>query len=318
MPNDDSGQETGLPEGVRLVRLEGTGPGYLDPGIMERFGSQLASAAAQPPRLLLVAGPRKGLFGLGLDLGALRQPDGLGEAYLKPLQSSGAEAIQQLISFPAPTVACIDGPGVGASLTVALACDTRCATSHDRTVLGFPEPGLGLLPVLGGVPLLCRLTGPVRAVEVLSGGRRIRAAAARTLGLVDAIVDPENGLAAAAHRAMSKLDSLHHLRRRPRRYPQGRTWLDLWIERTRIGRRLLFRRLEAKLNESRIPGHVVADILPGLQDGLELPLEESVVRATLRAREVAGREGAAEMLDQVLSSRTKSGWEPSPSEHKST
>ncbi|TMJ92638.1 MAG: fatty-acid oxidation protein subunit alpha, partial [Alphaproteobacteria bacterium] len=69
---------------------------------------------------------------------------------------------------------------------IALACDYRIAVEDAR--LGFPEVMLGLHPGLGGTVRLPRLINPLEAMTMMLTGRNVRAARARSLGLVDAVV----------------------------------------------------------------------------------------------------------------------------------
>ena len=54
-----------------------------------------------------------------------------------------------LIEGGKPTVAAIHGSCLGGGLELALACNYRVCTDSPRTVLGFPEVQLGILPGAG-------------------------------------------------------------------------------------------------------------------------------------------------------------------------
>src|SRR5207237_3192565 len=58
-----------------------------------------------------------------------------------------------------PVVAAIHGACLGAGLEFALACRYRVCSDHPKTVLGFPEVQLGLIPGAGGTQRLPRLVG---------------------------------------------------------------------------------------------------------------------------------------------------------------
>ena len=81
-------------------------------------------------------------------------------------------------------------------MSFALGCDTRIAASD--AVVGLPEVTLGIIPGAGGTQRLPRLTGLSAAIGLIASGRRVPAAEAARLGLVDAVV--EGGLRAAALR----------------------------------------------------------------------------------------------------------------------
>jgi enoyl-CoA hydratase/carnithine racemase len=85
-----------------------------------------------------------------------------------------------------PVIAALHGYTLGAGLEMTLYCDVRLATPD--TVVGLPEPGLGMLPAAGGSQTLTRLLGPAAALPVLQLGQRMSAEEARTRGIVDEIV----------------------------------------------------------------------------------------------------------------------------------
>src|SRR5207253_11222917 len=108
--------------------------------------------------------------------------------------------VDRLDRLKAPTVAVTHGFCLGGGLEVALACDYRIAVDDAR--LGFPEVMLGLHPGLGGTMRLPRLINPLEAMTMMLTGRNVRAARAKSLGLVDAVV-PERHVKAAATAAVT-------------------------------------------------------------------------------------------------------------------
>jgi enoyl-CoA hydratase len=100
-------------------------------------------------------------------------------------------AIERL---PVPSIAAINGLALGGGCEIALGCDLRWAA--DTAELGCPEVTRGIIPAAGGTQRLARLIGPARAMRLVLTGRRISAADAHRLGLVDAVT-PAADLAAA-------------------------------------------------------------------------------------------------------------------------
>jgi enoyl-CoA hydratase len=88
--------------------------------------------------------------------------------------------------LPVPSIAAINGLAFGGGCEIALGCDLRWAA--DTAELGCPEVTRGIIPAAGGTQRLGRLIGPSRAMSLILTGRRIGAAAAMRLGLVDAVV----------------------------------------------------------------------------------------------------------------------------------
>eukprot|EP00126_Sphaerothecum_destruens_P007729 Sdes_comp19965_c0_seq1m12514 len=89
-----------------------------------------------------------------------------------------------------PIVAAIHGNALGGGLEIALACHYRIATEHPKTVFGLPEVMLGLLPGAGGTQRLPRLIGLMEALPIMLTGSNVRAKKAKSLGLVDELVQP--------------------------------------------------------------------------------------------------------------------------------
>jgi enoyl-CoA hydratase len=93
-----------------------------------------------------------------------------------------------------PSIAAINGLALGGGCEIALGCDLRWAA--DTAELGCPEVTRGIIPAAGGTQRLGRLIGSARAMGLVLTGRRISAAEAHRLGLVDAVV-PAGDLAGA-------------------------------------------------------------------------------------------------------------------------
>jgi enoyl-CoA hydratase len=84
------------------------------------------------------------------------------------------------------SIAALNGHALGGGAELALACDLRIAA--EEATFGFPEVGVGLIPGWGGTQRALRLIGPARAKLFILTGRRLGAAEALRLGLVDAVV----------------------------------------------------------------------------------------------------------------------------------
>ncbi|KAM4872703.1 enoyl-CoA hydratase domain-containing protein 2, mitochondrial isoform 3-T3 [Thomomys bottae] len=107
--------------------------------------------------------------------------------------------MNEIASFPAPTIAAMDGFALGGGLELALACDLRVAASS--AVMGLIETTRGLLPGAGGTQRLPRCLGVALAKELIFTGRRLSGEQAHQLGLVNhAVAQNEEG-DAAYHRA---------------------------------------------------------------------------------------------------------------------
>ena len=106
---------------------------------------------------------------------------------LPPEPPSLPDIIAALMEAPKPFVAALHGWALGGGLELALGCDLRLA--HTGTRVGFPETTLGMIPGAGGTQHVPRLAGIAKAIEIICSGRRIDAAEALRLGLVDRLVE---------------------------------------------------------------------------------------------------------------------------------
>jgi enoyl-CoA hydratase/carnithine racemase len=104
-----------------------------------------------------------------------------------------------LEALPVPSIAAINGLALGGGCEIALGCDLRWTA--DTAEFGCPEVTRGIIPAAGGTQRLARLLGPARAMRLILTGRRIGAAEAYRLGLVDAVVPAGDLWAAVADTA---------------------------------------------------------------------------------------------------------------------
>jgi len=106
------------------------------------------------------------------------------------------------LSITKPLIAAVRGYVLGDGMEIALCCDLRVASEDAQ--FGMPEPGLGIIPAAGGSQTLPRTVGSARALEILLGGRWLRADEAYRLKLVNQVV-PRNDLLPAAERLANKI-----------------------------------------------------------------------------------------------------------------
>ncbi len=98
-------------------------------------------------------------------------------------------------------IAAVNGFALGGGAEILLACDVRIAEESAR--IGFPQSRLGLLPGWDGTERLLRIVGRSRALRLLVGEPRLRAAEAMALGLVDEVVADGAADGAALTRALA-------------------------------------------------------------------------------------------------------------------
>lgn len=92
----------------------------------------------------------------------------------------------ELLEFPKPVIAAVNGAAIGVGVTMILPCDVRIAAAGAKIGVTFAK--LGLLPGLGSTHLLPRLVGRAKALELVLSARIIRAEEAAEIGLVNRVV----------------------------------------------------------------------------------------------------------------------------------
>jgi 2-(1,2-epoxy-1,2-dihydrophenyl)acetyl-CoA isomerase len=153
-------------------------------------------------RAAILTGAGKG-FCAGVDLDRLKALQAGASAGKGPSLGEDAfvtELPQQLLAFPKPVIAAINGAAIGVGATMVLPCDIRIAAAGAK--IGFTFTQLGILPGLGSTHLLPRLVGRAKALELVLTARVILAEEAAQIGLVNAAV-PADELADAA-RALAR------------------------------------------------------------------------------------------------------------------
>ena len=149
----------------------------------------IAQAEADERAVVIVlTGAGRG-FCAGVDLEHLKAHQGGANASMGP--RLGEEAFLrklplELLEFPKPVIAAINGAAIGVGVTMVLPCDVRIAAAGAKLGLTFAK--LGLLPGLGSTHLLPRLVGMAKAQELVLSARVIRAEEAAEIGLVNRVV----------------------------------------------------------------------------------------------------------------------------------
>ena len=134
-------------------------------------------------RVLVLTGAGDRAFIAGADIERMRT---FGPMEAQAFAERGHRVADALETFPAPTVAAINGYAFGGGCEFALACDLRVAS--ERAVIGQTEIDLGILPGWGGTQRLPRLVGDELARRMIFFGERIDAQDALEYGLVGDVV----------------------------------------------------------------------------------------------------------------------------------
>ncbi|GED21657.1 enoyl-CoA hydratase-related protein [Halomonas halmophila] len=134
-------------------------------------------------RAVLITGAGDKAFVAGADITEMRDKT---PQQARDFAARAQATIKRLESLPVPVVALVNGFCLGGGCELALACDW--AVASDNAVFGQPEVQLGVIPGFGGTQRLPRRVGPAMAIDLVTTGRKIDAAEALRIGLVNRVM----------------------------------------------------------------------------------------------------------------------------------
>ncbi len=165
--------------------------------IMDREVRDAVGVAAREDRVrvIVLTGAGRG-FCAGADMDLLHGigtggASAMGEGS-RPVDPAARADFQRRYSYfpsvPKPIIAAVNGPAAGLGLIIALYCDVRIAAEGAVFTTSFSRRGL--VAEHGISWLLPRLVGPANALDLLLSARKIDAAAALRMGLVNQVLPP--------------------------------------------------------------------------------------------------------------------------------
>jgi 3-hydroxyacyl-CoA dehydrogenase / enoyl-CoA hydratase / 3-hydroxybutyryl-CoA epimerase len=139
------------------------------------------------------------LEGLGRTYAAFAKELGEEQAALRFFEESRKLSLlyRRIETCGKPWVAALNGTAMGGGFELALACHHRVAAQNPNTRLGLPEIKVGLFPGAGGTVRISRMLSPADALQLLLKGDQLRIERAKAMKLIDAVVPPEQLIAAA-------------------------------------------------------------------------------------------------------------------------
>jgi enoyl-CoA hydratase/carnithine racemase len=162
----------------------------LSPELMEELGALLERWDEDPEVRCIVIAGGDDWFAAGADIKAMAQ-----RSFQEVIGAQSARFWPRLAAVRTPLVAAVSGYALGGGCELALACDMIVAS--ESAEFGQPEILLGIIPGGGGTQRLARVIGKQRAMELVLTGRRIHAAEAERLGIVNQVAPPDGWLDAA-------------------------------------------------------------------------------------------------------------------------
>jgi enoyl-CoA hydratase len=150
--------------------------------VLSEIFRTLEEIASTDLRCLIVTGGGEKSFVAGADIEEMLN---LTPPEAQKYSETGNMLMDAIDNFPVPVIAAVNGYALGGGFELALACDIRIAS--ENAVFAFPEVSLGILPGYGGIKRIITLIGAGRAKELLFTARRVTAAEALSLGIVNSV-----------------------------------------------------------------------------------------------------------------------------------
>jgi enoyl-CoA hydratase len=170
-------------DGYVVARLVHPPANPLSPAVLDGLDAAAQAVEDLGARALVITSSIKGYFAAGADIKHMRTLDADGFAVYG---AHMRRVFKRIATLEAVSIAAIDGVALGGGLELAFACTLRIGSQAAR--LGLPEIHLGLIPGAGGTQRLPRLIGRSRALDILLTGRKVPAAEAHTVGMLDRLV----------------------------------------------------------------------------------------------------------------------------------
>ncbi|MCC6313724.1 MAG: enoyl-CoA hydratase/isomerase family protein [Thermomicrobiales bacterium] len=133
-------------------------------------------------RCAIVTGAGDRAFSAGADIKRMAT---FGPREGRAFAALGHAVTKAIETLPQPVIAAVNGYAFGGGCELALACDIRICS--ENAAFAQPEVTLGIPPGWGGTQRMPRVVGPGIAAEIIFTGRRVGAAEALRIGLVNAV-----------------------------------------------------------------------------------------------------------------------------------
>jgi methylglutaconyl-CoA hydratase len=154
-------------------------------------------------QVVIVTGAGKS-FCAGMDLDELRSLTGKTHAENVEDSRRMAKLFRRLYDFPKPTIAAVNGPAIAGGAGLATMCDFTLAVPEAK--FGYTEVRIGFVPAIVSSTLVWQV-GHKIARDLLMTGRLFEAPEARSIGLVNEVVAPENLMSRARELARQLMEN---------------------------------------------------------------------------------------------------------------
>jgi 3-hydroxyacyl-CoA dehydrogenase / enoyl-CoA hydratase / 3-hydroxybutyryl-CoA epimerase len=154
--------------------------------------------------VILTSGKKDFAGGMDLNIIARMKEGGAGTVFdgvmsihhiLRRIERAGMDP--KTLKGGKPIVAALPGTALGIGLEVPLACHRIIAADNPRAKIGLPEIMVGIFPGAGGTTRLVRKMGAMMAAPFLLEGKLSDPKSAKSAGIIDEVVAPEDLLSRA-------------------------------------------------------------------------------------------------------------------------
>ena len=149
-------------------------------------------------RVVIVSGQGDKAFVSGADI---KEMDQMSPIQAFEYMTYANDTFTRLSDLTQPTIAVLNGYALGGGLELALSTDIRIG--FEKTMVGFPEVGLGIIPGFAGTQRMSRLIGTSKTKELIYTARIVKGNEAYDLGILNKLVPAEELLSSAEELAKS-------------------------------------------------------------------------------------------------------------------
>lgn len=167
---------------IARVTLDRPPANVMSEHTLEELRDAFASLDAPERKVVVVDAAGDGMFSGGVEV-----EDHLGDALPGMIELFG-EVFATMRSLQTVTLASVDGAALGGGCELVAGCDLAVASTEAR--FGQPEINLGTFPPVAAA-LFPELMGEKQAFELVLTGEDVDAEEARRLGVVNAVVEPD-------------------------------------------------------------------------------------------------------------------------------
>jgi len=177
---------------IALLHMTHGKANALDVEFCVALTTQLTALKDPPTRAVVLTGARH-IFSAGVDLLRLLDEDA---TYLQRFLPALITMFETVFFYPQPVVAAVNGHAIAGGCVLACAADHRVMSRHPGRI-GVPELLVGVPFPTVALEILRSVVAPPHLHTLVYGGATYTPEEASHLGLVDALVEPQDLIASA-------------------------------------------------------------------------------------------------------------------------